>query len=82
MKTKTRQWISCWKLCENYQQCLFNSGTFQIPDQDAYMKGDVKKLVIKSNKLIKNHFMKTIYINKLQTAYKEYLLAKEPANFQ
>ena len=30
----------------------------------------------------KNHLMKTIFINKLAQAFKEYMLAKEPATFQ
>ena len=52
------------------------------PNQDTHIKDNVKKLVIESNKSLKNHLMKTIFINKLAPAYKEYLLAKEPDTFQ
>ena len=55
---------------------------FQIPDQDNYTKDDATRLVIKLSKNIKNHLIKTVYINKLQPEYKEYVLSKEPGNFQ
>ena len=55
---------------------------FPIQDQDAVTKEDVKKLVIDSNKSLKNHLIKTILINKLAPTYEEYMLAKEPATFQ
>ena len=40
------------------------------------------KLVIDSNKSLKNHLMKRIFINKLAPAYNGNVLAKEPATFQ
>ena len=55
---------------------------FQIPDQDNYTKDSVTRLVVESSKHLKNHLMKTIYINKLQPEYKEYALSKDQANFQ
>ena len=57
------------------QQLLF---WYQI----NYTKNDVTRLVSESSKHLKNHLMKTVYINKLQPEYKEYILYKEPANLQ
>ena len=54
---------------------------FTIPNQANYTNAEVTKLVIDSNKSLKNHLMKTIYINKIAPTYKEYVLAKEPATF-
>ena len=53
---------------------------FLIPDQDNYTKDDVTRLVSESSKHLKNYLMKTVYINKLQPEYKEYMLSKDPAN--
>ena len=56
--------------------------TFLIPEQAAYTNDEVKKLVSDSTKQLKNHLMKTVYINKLQPEYKEYVLSKDPATLQ
>ena len=55
---------------------------FLIPDQAAYTKDEVTRLVSESTKQLKNHLMKTVYINKLQPEYKEYVLSKDPATLQ
>ena len=55
---------------------------FNIPIQANYTEDEVKRLVVESNKNLKNHLMKTIYINKLSPTFKEYVLAKEPKSFQ
>ena len=54
---------------------------FLTPDQTNYTKDDVTRLVVVSSKHLKNHLMKTVYINKLQPEYKEYVLSREPTNF-
>ena len=55
---------------------------FLIPDQANYTKEDVTRLVMDSNKNLKNHLMKTVYINKLQPEYKEYVLSRDPTSLQ
>ena len=55
---------------------------FLIPNQANYTKDDITRLVVESSKHLKNILMKTVYINKLQPEYKEYVLSRDPANFQ
>ena len=66
------------KLINNFTS---TAAPFPIPDQDAYTKDHMNKLVIDSNKSLKNHLMKTIFINKLAPTYKQNVWAKETTTF-
>ena len=74
------------KLMLEVSKLIHNVGStaapFMIPDQANYTKDDVTRLGVESSKHLKNHLMKTVYINKLQPEYKDYVLSREPANFQ
>ena len=60
--TPAKLMIEVSKLINNVAS---TAAPFLIPDQANYTKDDVTK----SNKLLKNHLMKTVYINKLQPEY-------------
>ena len=74
------------KLMLEVSKLINNGGStaapFLIPDQASYTKDNVTRLVVESSKHLKNHLLKMVYINKVQPEYKEYVLSKEPANFQ
>ena len=53
-----------------------------MDNQANYTKDNMTRMVVESNKLLKNHLMKTVYINKLQLEYKEYVLSIDPTSFQ
>ena len=77
--TPAKLMIEVSKLINNVAS---TAAPFLIPDQDNYTKDEVTRLVVESNKLLKNHLMKTVYINKLQPDYKEYVLSRDPTSLQ